>query len=174
MKAVMASIHPKYCELIAAGYKSAEVRKNKPNLKPPFTCYIYQTKRTWIYKLLERLDYLGIAEALGIGRGKVVGEFVCDRINPIAILDGWLVDMNDCETSCLSAEEILKYSEGKRLYGWHISQLEIYERPMPIIDFHYACRKPAWSNCTLCKEAGENTCKQMTKPPQSWCYVEEL
>lgn len=43
-KAVLISIRPKWCELIANGKKTVEVRKNSPKLKTPFKCYIYCTK----------------------------------------------------------------------------------------------------------------------------------
>ena len=42
-KAVMLSIQPRWCELIAAGEKTMEVRKTRPKLETPFKCYIYQT-----------------------------------------------------------------------------------------------------------------------------------
>lgn len=44
MKAVLLSIKPKFCELIASGKKTIEVRKSAPKLKPPFKCFIYCTK----------------------------------------------------------------------------------------------------------------------------------
>ena len=40
-KAVMLSIHPKWCEKIASGEKTIEVRKTRPKLETPFTAYIY-------------------------------------------------------------------------------------------------------------------------------------
>ena len=43
-KAVLLSIKPQYCYLIASGKKTIEVRKSEPKLKPPFKCYIYCTK----------------------------------------------------------------------------------------------------------------------------------
>lgn len=40
-KAVLLSIKPKYCELIASGKKTIEVRKTRPKLKPPQSwCYV--------------------------------------------------------------------------------------------------------------------------------------
>ncbi|MBP5781471.1 MAG: hypothetical protein J6X34_09600 [Clostridia bacterium] len=45
MKAVMISIRPNWCEMIASGKKIVEVRKTKPKLDPPFKCYIYCTKK---------------------------------------------------------------------------------------------------------------------------------
>ena len=46
-----------------------EVRKTKPRLKLPFTCYIYCTKSG-------RKNLLGTV----YGTGSVIGEFTCDRI----------------------------------------------------------------------------------------------
>lgn len=49
MKSVMLSIKPKWCELIASGRKTIEVRKTRPKLEAPFLCYIYctKTKNKW-------------------------------------------------------------------------------------------------------------------------------
>lgn len=44
MKAILQSIRPQYCELIAAGKKTIEVRKSKPQIQLPIKCYIYMTK----------------------------------------------------------------------------------------------------------------------------------
>ena len=43
-KAVMLSIRPKWCEKIASGEKTIEVRKTRPKLETPFKCYIYETQ----------------------------------------------------------------------------------------------------------------------------------
>jgi hypothetical protein len=40
MIAVLISIRPKWCEKIASGEKTIEVRKTKPKLLTPFKCYI--------------------------------------------------------------------------------------------------------------------------------------
>lgn len=44
MKAVMLSINPKWCELIASGKKTVEIRKTRLKLETPFKCYIYETQ----------------------------------------------------------------------------------------------------------------------------------
>ena len=44
-KSVLISIQPKWCELIANGKKTIEVRKTKPKLETPFKCYIYCTRQ---------------------------------------------------------------------------------------------------------------------------------
>ena len=43
-KAVLISIRPKWCEKIASGEKTIEVRKTRPKLQTPFKCYIYCTQ----------------------------------------------------------------------------------------------------------------------------------
>ena len=43
MQAVLISIQPGWCELIASGKKTVEVRKTMPLLPTPFKAYIYET-----------------------------------------------------------------------------------------------------------------------------------
>lgn len=56
MKSVMISIKPKWCELIASGQKTIEVRKTAPKCDVPFKCYIYCTKEHDIGERLWVLD----------------------------------------------------------------------------------------------------------------------
>ena len=167
MKAVLISIQPKWVERIAAGFKTLEIRKTVPNLPRPFKCYIYQTRLRWVYNLLRRLGKDGIADTLAAGFGKVVGEFVCD---------GFLYNCEMAnadfaeELSCVPRKEIRKYSAGKQVYGWHISDLVIYDTPKELDWF----RKPI-----VCKPViGSDNCRgchdcEIKRPPQSWCYVQE-
>lgn len=154
MKSVLISIRPKWCELIASGKKSIEVRKTWPKLPTPFTCYIYCTK--------ER----GCANG-----GKVIGEFVCDLIG--------LHPGTDVPSSCVPIEELKKYANGKMLARWHISDVKIYDKPKELGSFWKAgkCPYAAESGCTYkyhCFRAGQTQrCGEtLTRPPQSWCYVE--
>ena len=66
MKSVLISIKPKWCELIADGKKTVEVRKTKPKIKTPFKCYIYCTKDGSSFPY--------------IAGGKIIGEFICNEI----------------------------------------------------------------------------------------------
>lgn len=63
-KAVMISIKPQWCELIAKKQKTIEVRKTRPKIKTPFKCYIYETKGL----------YRGNGGYLFHGLGKVIGN----------------------------------------------------------------------------------------------------
>ena len=172
-KSVLISIKPEWCELIESGKKTIEVRKTKPKLETPFKCYIYCTKGN-----VDSSFYCGLD---GIKNGRIIGEFVCDRIHRIAIIDDECVDVVDCNTSCLSSRDILNYANGNPLYGWHISDLAIYDKPKELSEFEKPC--PYDGDCWKCKfyDGGSReelpSCNwedfELTKPPQSWCYVEE-
>ena len=181
MSAVLISIRPEWCEKIASGQKTIEVRKTRPKLEPPFRCYIYCTtgspylNRHNGIMYLEKLDILGnrgngLYERLN---GLVIGEFVCDRIQKTFEPAGGLVDVIDCRQSCLTAREIIRYADGKALYFWHISNLKIYDTPKELIEFHKLCT----SACNFSGECGgvqdgEHCPFPLKRPPQSWCYVE--
>lgn len=155
-RAVLISIQPKWCELIASGRKTIEVRKTKPNIPTPFKCYIYQTKRTWIYNI-----YSKIAD----WQQKVIGEFICDRIECFSVpYPAFQAEMQQdiLETSCLTYAQLHRYARVDALYAWHISDIKIYDKPKELGEFY----KPA-----ICDY---NEFEQITRPPQSWCYVERL
>lgn len=180
MKAVLVSIQPKWCELIASGKKTVEVRKTRPKLKPPFKVYIYETQgrteTTWV-------DEEG--HEIFKGRGQVIGEFVCEDITDIhyhEAADGYGVAMSHpicdffAESTCLKYEELHKYLQGNNGYGWHISDLVIYHKmPKELSEFKRSCPDNVYS-CAMCRH-GDYTgmkCIPITRAPQSWCYVEEV
>ena len=171
MKEVLISIKPKWCKLIANGQKTIEVRKTKPKLDTPFKCYIYETKA--IYK-----NYDGM---LFTGEGKVIGEFVCDNIFPMSITYGDLnnhVAARKFPNTCLTDKQIIDYlGNGKRGYGWHISDLKIYDKPKELSEFKKINRECWYADLGLakrdCPECKNESCF-MSRPPQSWCYVEEI
>lgn len=195
MKSILISIRPRWCELIASGKKTIEVRRTRPRLEPPFKCYIYETKGRTDMPTFEDED----GHVLYTGRGQVIGEFVCDRIYPIQAVR---YDSGSFERSrklictflrtaghnallnatCLEEEEIFDYlgGEGKYGYAWHISDLEIYDKPKELGNFWKAdkCPYATESGCTYkyhCFRAGQTQrCGEtLTRPPQSWCYTEE-
>ena len=152
-KAVMLSIRPKWCEKIANGEKTIEVRKTRPKLETPFKCYIYCTQGN-------------DARRLRGSWGKVIGEFTCDRIFPINVFDNgsiqnWLFE--HMERSCLTYEELADYiGNGKTGYGWHISDLRIYDAPRELSGFT-GLRNTRFGAAPY----------DIKRAPQSWCYVEE-
>lgn len=189
-KAVMISIRPEWCSLIAQGKKTVEVRKTRPNQGVPFKCYIYCTRSQ--KGALDFLEIHGTDGKIRPANQKVIGEFVCDEIH-----DCRDVNMDD---TCITVKDWLNYTKGHDgvVYGWHISDLVIYDKPRWLSEFNvtdneavqrcfnrqlagqpeyvtqhdgwlkgsYICHKngePDW--CTKCKT------KPLQRPPQSWCYV---
>ena len=178
MKAVLISIQPKWVDKIANGKKTIEVRKSRPKLETPFKVYIYCT-------------YGNAKENYCVGkRGKVIGEFVCDSfygLNNFLPYDG-----EDChhsvmqgvlEQTCLEDYEIDEYLGKKDGYGWHISDLKIYDKPKELGEFkkENVCYKSGdwetlgcWEGGCVHQELGEcdGRCSVLYRPPQNWCYVE--
>ncbi len=169
MTSVLISIQPKWCKLIASGKKTVEVRKTRPKLDTPFKCYIYCTKdNSFAEKTLRGFDADGKAIYYKANKGKVIGEFVCDRISPIAMPGYEMVDVVDCEESCLSPKEMLDYAQCKPLYGWHISNLVIYDEPKELSEFRYYNVR-----AYIDKNGYIMPTHEIIRPPQSWCYVEK-
>ena len=176
MKAVMISIQPCWCEQIVAGVKTMEVRKNRPKQDPPFKCYIYQTKMRWVFNLLRKIGFDRFADILERGFGKVIGEFVCDYIRPFGVpypaFQGQM-DKDILDQTCCTYYQLHRYAYHDTLYGWHISNLKVYDEPKKLDEFEIECK----GGCDIphlgyppCENCGKN---RLTRPPQSWCYVEE-
>ena len=227
MKSVLISIKPRWCELIARGKKTIEIRKTKPRIDTPFTCYIYCTKDKnisfWTGKRYSYADDRSHNLFDICGSGKVIGEFICseitefegefwddetferiqtiikdcDRYFEFGEYDYETVATNEdekykenwlCKQSCVSWEEMRKYVGAgiTEFYGWHISNLVIYDTPKELSEFYTKCRM----DCELCKMWGytrvnadefDMDCKSdwvnhtpILRPTQSWCYVEEV
>ncbi|OKZ95067.1 MAG: hypothetical protein BHV90_23975 [Clostridiales bacterium 42_27] len=180
-KAVLLSIRPKWCEKIARGEKTIEVRKTKPKLETPFKCYIYCTMdHPYISVSCGELDKLNYrTNTVGRCNGKVIGEFTCERIALIAYDGGELSSTTNAAFSpatCLTQSEIIAYIGDKgRCYGWHMSDLRIYDTPKELSEFKTLCRVDA--DCCACPYYNytKMDCdgRVIGRPPQSWCYVEE-
>lgn len=85
----------------------------------------------------------------------IIGEFVCDRIDAYECSSDEHNKLANCG-SCLTFDEIIAYCNGNELFAWHISELKIYDTPKELSEFRNIKGK------------------QLTRPPQSWCYVEKL
>ena len=168
MKSVLISIQPKWCELICKciGWdnqrpqykKRLELRKTAP--KPPFKAYIYCTKK--FYKK-------GYGYFQGKYCGKVIGEFVCNYV------------LNHCEMSnadiaekmsCVPREDILKYANGGNVLGWHIDNLVIYDKPKELSEFYR--HDTTYDNSFGWAFEDRTKKTPITRPPQSWCYIEHM
>ena len=150
-KAVLISIRPEWCEKIMSGQKTIEVRKTRPKMDTPFKCYIFKC-----------------------GNGKVIGEFLCDQI-----IEDRTYGHNKkfYRAACMSAYDAAAYAMQSPMYGWHISNLKIYDHPREMSSFRGACKNDWWcESCAMYSERSgicRNAGLQITRPPQSWRYVEE-
>lgn len=88
------------------------------------------------------------------------------------------------DMSCLTDEQTADYLGDKDGYGWHISDLKIYDKPRKLSEFYTipksgsdCCFGCLW-NATPLDEMPCRTCKRERKylyrPPQSYMFVEEL
>ena len=186
-KAVLISIRPEWCAKIIIGRKTMELRKSMPKLEAPFKCYIYCTSgHPYISVKGGNLDRDTVrTNTVGRCNGKVIGEFVCDYILQRCEMAN--ADIAE-QQSCVRREDIyFKYSEeGKHyIYGWHISNLKIYDAPKKLGEFWRDCLEYSelstncWSCENVCGDGDETDCNTdgrlyLHRPPQSWCYVEAM
>lgn len=174
MKSVLISIQPKWCKLIANGEKTVEVRKTKPKLETPFKVYIYCTQDKKFNFCTDNGE-----QYTHIGNGKVIGEFVCDKIIDIdygieegvyfdgEYQEGFETNGNGNNPTCLSFVDLENYLTKNEGYGWHISNLVIYDKPRELSEF----QKPR-EYIQINYRKRNSYFKGITRPPQSWCYVE--
>lgn len=156
-KAVMLSIRPEWCALIAFNEKTVEVRKTRPKIEPPFKCFIYCSNpaKHLLYRSAADEEYRltkndGRAVLLRknghtIFNGCVIGEFICDDTKSEKEFMNGALPRGE---TCLSDEDLVRYAGyDTPLFYWHISDIVIYDTPRPLSDFG------------------------LKRPPQSWCYV---
>lgn len=184
MKSVLISIRPNWCEKIANGKKTIEVRKTKPRCEKPFKCFLYCTQgkdiKFWIGRKYSYADDRSHNAFDVCGNGNVIGEFVCEYIEKLDEED-LFIGLDEIsssrieELSCVDIDSLLKYKGNNEfIYGWHISDLKIYDKPKKLSEFIKPCPTPF--QCDKCNDLVEHFgCGlTITRPPQSWCYVEEM
>lgn len=204
MKSVMLSIRPKWCEKIANGEKTIEVRKSAPK-EVPFEAYIYATRPKNFYKCgamstSDELLWLANGKVeMGDGfkfwadgdeyqclNGRIIGEFICDKVERFSV--GSLRSDDIEKLACLSYNEMISYfykpeeldgKTAKQGFAWHISDLKIYDKPRELSEFFKPCPTKEKGDCLSCDCLADNdyggVCtNNLTRPPQSWIYVEEL
>lgn len=179
--------------------KTVEIRKDYPKASDwNKLAHIYCSKNRKSFNRIPK-EYQPLMEKL---LGKVIGEFVCNRVDkydweywgdiPNSYADYFYFGAGDDELKqmCLLEEDLNDYGKGKSLYGWNISDLKVYEKPKELGEFITVCKTYYSNNDDKCwgcpnlrviegnKEAWQGDCisrhKPLIRPPQSYCYVEEL
>ena len=147
------------------------MRKTAPQ-EVPFKAYIYCTKE----KKQDDIIWAGVCGDRGKWNGRVIGEFICNNASELDYVYYW---NNGYEfETCLTYRQVADYGNGKPLYGWHISDLKIYDKPRELSEFSRPCSYSGL--CFSCKRTsfkkdGNLLCNtKITRPPQSWMRVEDL
>lgn len=193
MKSILMSNHPEWCVKIFNKTKRIEVRKTRPKLTPPFKVYVYMTATKERFPLWEYVTaYQDSKGNMVNGSQKVIGEFVCDKIIELpceTTQPNWLK-----EKTCLSDSQYMNYLGHKNGYVWHITEPKLYDTPKKLSDFRKPC-VDKYEYCQGCKhglvilspdeeeyalyhggyyDTFDTVClNTVSRPPQSWCYVEE-
>ena len=206
MKEILISIKPEWVEKILDGSKGIEIRKTMPKCELPCKVYIYCTKGQELWGDGTGETWHGIAEDEDMERvfelnptlarlnSKIVAEFTLKLIDKITDLSNFMNREYIYQNAKITEKELWDYSDGgtKTMYGWHIEDLIVYDRPKALIEFRKPCISPEMPYCPDCRvgcesiseseaefyRAGESCrtewcCLNFIKrPPQSWCYVE--
>lgn len=118
--------------------------------------------------------------------GKVIGSFVCDKVYKIVpdgeyYSNGYDIDDDMLSETCLGRGYLTGYGLGYTLYGWHITEPQLFEKPRDITEFaifgkcadecseYDFCARDIAEDRVACKCFKRTFLK---RPPQSWCYVE--
>jgi hypothetical protein len=183
MKAVLLSIRPEWCKKILDGEKTVEVRRTCPVHGTPFKVYIYCTLAGSDSLFMDVLNRDVAAWNRGgwpEKRGHVIGEFTCKKITGLThvgetgnwepaslyvMAPGSYYKPADelLKAACMSKETAEKYLKGRDGCGWHISDLNIYDQPRELRAFT-GLQSTRFGMRPV----------EITRPPQSWRYVEEL
>lgn len=186
MKNVLLSTRPQWCEEICNEIgkddngkpiyeKRIEVRKSKPS-EVPFKAFIYCTNDRKI--ILDRSETDKIYLNVNIYRnipmglnGKVIGEFICDKVDTYSFSyyeAEYRINHIEQKAMCLNHPELIRYGKGKPLYGWHISDLKIYDKPRELSEFYTPLK--VYKDAQGRRVVGGS--HRVKRAPQSWCYVE--
>ena len=186
---ILASLKPYYYYLIGERKKTIEVRKTAlKNLPQDIAFYMSKDEKSFA-KIPKEFQ-----EKYRKHFGKIGVKVVCDKVDkynfhegltefnsmglPSRIYGSYLIFADEYKAMCLSYDEVKNYGKGKPLYGWHISNLKIYGCPKELSEFSRSCSYAGL--CFSCDRAtftckGDRICQAMiTRPPQSYMFVEEL
>lgn len=151
---ILLSVNPPFAGWLVDGEKTIEWRK-KP--LPVGKAYIYETKKNG-------------------GCGMVIGE--------VAIWDRYQVYDKTLSREWVAYGKVGKadlerYSKGEPFYGNLVEKAKRYEKPIPLSEFRFRKKirgyhKQGENFAERLLHGGRVEVKQITRPPQSWCYVEDL
>lgn len=141
-KVVVLSIQKKWLDKIKSGKKTLEIRKSSPwDLQYPFAVMCYETKKEG-------------------GCGKIVATFVCNKIETLHCFEDLAytatgdeipaVTKRFCEQGCMSQKELYNYGRtAGRLYGWHVSDVELFDAELREMGVRRAPQSWQYGRCEV-------------------------
>lgn len=193
---ILASLKPYYYYLIGERKKTIEVRKTAlKNLPQDIAFYMSKDEKSFA-KIPKEFQ-----EKYRKHFGKIGMRVVCDEVEELHEWElspqGKFADFERerlekfLTAACLSEEEVVRYRKNlpyfKPLYGWHISDLKIYDKPKELSEFKTPPCEKSEKACANCKwlakvntpDVYECECyvedgRPITRPPQSYMFVEEV
>lgn len=176
---ILVSIKPYYYYLIAEEKKKIEVRKMAlKNLPQDIVFYMSKDEKSFAKipkefqdKYRKHFGKVGLA----IVCDKIT-RYNCDKAFDEYFIAGYIGAYMPLKEMCLTNKDLIEYGKGRPLYGWHISDLKIYDKPKPIMQFYKPCPIKI-KNCPVCEFYSTYTgccMNNIDRPPQSYMFVEEL
>jgi hypothetical protein len=193
MKAVYRSIKPYWLYLIIIGKKTIEVGKSFPKAEDwNKEVFLHCSKDMKSFKRIPEKYREWMRKYLG----KVACRFVCDEIEKLRYdalemaymarkyRDIKLLNEEFFKGTQVTYQEAYDYCEGMTFdeedtdyfYGWHISDLVIYDKPRELSEFLKATNVFPTLIHDIAEEGNGPRYNKfyypLKRPPQSWCYVE--
>lgn len=168
MKSILMSIQPIWVKKIISGEKTIEVRKTAPK-EVPFKVYIYCTYGRGKGESALYFDAYGNVSRKANGvkwiNGKVIGEFICDKVDTISVHNETVYSVNNLfadklKNMCLTVAELKEYLGAKNNgYAIGITAPVLYDEPKELESFNYPyeryCEKGLCGNCIYEEPMGE-------------------
>ena len=198
MKSILISIKPQYVCKILNKEKILEIRTTCPmewkkyldgktNIKPkPCKVYIYCTKAGDDYfcsKEVREFADKGFCGSVGAEfilnkitkheknyidvEDRLCYNFLCEDVKNAGFVNSEMDDWEKLDAYINFDSFVNNYGNDKPLYAWHIDDLKIYDKPKNIDSFIVSkvALDCGYGNYNIYN-------KVLSRPPQSWCYVE--
>ena len=137
--AVLMSVRPKWVNLMASGEKTLEIRKNYPKqIEAPFKVIVYCTKDDVIPFFVNGKRW----------NGYVVGEFTCRGYEMFRVpFPGSLetMDADILRRSCAEWTNLHWYAGRRTMFGWDVSDFELYDEPQELEKYGYHTAPFSWN-----------------------------
>ncbi len=189
MKAILMSVHAKWCALMMNGKKKVEVRKGTALYKAIqklideygyADIYVYCTKKEELFydlvcgkRFYFNLPNRNKNKVYRLSNGMVVFKFRCYKVEELFIKYGvgWQTKTIKGKEQIekltqLSVFQLFEYCGRKTSTAIHISDLEVFDKPKELSEFeHYNLTEKSYRRFPHCDF-------NLTKAPQSWQWIE--